>query len=189
MVIALKIVKWILLTLLAVTLLIALSYGYLKTTGKDQKVMMAGVAYLLKPSEPFHEDDMSEAPDFGKEANWLTLPFREDEADLVPAGLAKSNNNGSAPVDVFYIHGTGFVNNSRWTSPMRKGTATEDNAKFSLANEASIFNGCCNIYAPHFREASIFAYLALDSDARDRLLDAVYIDVSNAFDYYLKNYN
>lgn len=185
----LKIIKWILLTLLAATLLIALSYGCLKITGKDQKVLTAGVAYLLKPSEPFHEDNMSEAPDYAKEANWLTLPFREDEADLVPTGLAKSNNDGSAPVDVFYIHGTGFINNSRWTSPIRNGTATEDNAKFSLANQASIFNGCCNIYAPHFREASIFAYIALNGDARDRLLDAVYIDISNAFDYYLKKYN
>lgn len=164
-------------------------YGYLKISGAGQKLLMAGISFMFKPSKSFNKNDMGDAPLYFSDANWLTLPTRVDEADLVPQGLGPSNNDGDAPVDVFYIHGTGYVNNSRWTSPMRSNTATEDNAKFSLANEASIFNGCCNIYAPHFREASIFAYMALSDVERDRLLDAVYEDIASAFKYYWEHYN
>lgn len=179
-------------TLLSLMLLIFLgagSYAYLKTTGKDQKILMSVAAYLLSPNEPFHPDQMHERPDYADESSWLSLPYRNDEADLVPNGIGASVNDGSAPVDVFYIHGTGYVNNSSWTAPIRANTATEDNGKFSLANEASIFNGCCNIYAPRYREASIFAYMGLDAAPRDELLDAVYEDISSAFSYYLQNYN
>lgn len=164
-------------------------YNYLKVTGKDQKILIGITSYLLSPSEPFNADDMYEQPIYAEVNNWLSLPPRNDEADLVPAGLKESINDGSAPVDVFYIHGTGYVNNSGWVSPIHTNTATEDNAKFSLANEASIFNGCCNIYAPHYREASIFAYISLDDMERDKLLDEIYKDISRAFKYYIKNYN
>lgn len=175
--------------LLAFIVFGACLYGYLKTTGKDQKILIVVSSYLLSPDEPFKPSEMNEKPDYSDVDNWLSLPPRTDEADLVPMSLEESVNDGNAPVDVFYVHGTGYVNNSSWTSPIHPNTATEDNGKFSLANEASIFNGCCNIYAPHYREASIFAYMSYDSVERDKILDAVYEDISNAFEYFIKNYN
>ena len=72
---------------------------------------------------------------------------------------------------------------------MKSESATADNARFSLANEASIFNGCCNIYAPHYREATLFVYAAVDSKERHRILDSVYLDIAKAFDYFLLHLN
>lgn len=184
-----KLLKGFSFSVLVIIMILGSGYGYLKITGADQKLLVAGMAFVLKPNNPFSKSDMGDAPLYSRDDNWLTLPARIDEADLVPKGQESSNNDGSASVDVFYIHGTGYVNNNRWTSPMLSNTATADNAKFSLANEASIFNGCCNIYAPHFREASIFAYMALAEGERDKLLDAVYEDIASAFKYYWAHYN
>lgn len=164
-------------------------YGILKATGNDQRLLIATIGYLLQPSDDFNYTKMALEPDYSLEKNWLSLPARTDEADLVPQGEAESINNGNASVDVFYIHGTGYLNNASWTSTITPNTATQDNAKFSLANEASIFNGCCNIYAPHYREASIFAYIGLTEEKRDLLLDVVFDDVANAFDYFIKHHN
>lgn len=165
------------------------SWVYLKNTGNDQIILMGIVSYLLKPSELFDPNGMAKKPNYAEDRYWSSLPERGDEADLVPIGLEGGVNNGNAPVDVFYIHGTGYLNNNSWTSPIKPNTATEDNAKFSLANEASIFNSCCNIYAPHYREASIFTYMSLSSMERENLLDYVYEDIANAFEYFIKLHN
>ncbi len=166
-----------------------LLFVYLKQTGKDQALLMTAVGAMMKPSQDPSEHTLDNKLDYSLDDNWLSLPERKDEADLMPEGVEGLRNDGSAPVDVFYIHGTGYLNNASWTAPIKQGTATEDNGRFSLANEASIFNACCNIYAPNFREASIFAYMSLSVDERDRLLNTVYIDIANAFAYFLAHHN
>lgn len=144
---------------------------------------------LLKPNDSFNETNMSPKPDYSKNEYWATLPTRNDESDIVPEGITANKNNGNAPVDVFYIHGTGFTSGNSWTSPIDNQSATAENTRFSLANEASIFNGCCNIYAPRYREASLFTYISVGGEERDRILTAVYPDIVSAFEYYLKNFN
>jgi hypothetical protein len=44
-----------------------------------------------------------------------------------------------------------------------------------MANQASAYNGCCNVYAPRYRQANIFAYFRGN---RDEVL---------AFDYFLEH--
>jgi len=187
--IIMRIFKRIIVTsvLIAVVLIVAISV--LNITGKQQSFMIAVISSLLKPDSIFDPKNMVNKPDYSKNEYWASLPNRTDEADLVPATITKSKNNGNSPVDVFYIHGTGYLNGANWTSPMNQNTATEDNAKFSLANEASIFNNCCNIFAPRYREASIFVYIALTTEQRDKVLKFVYQDISDAFDYFINNYN
>jgi len=144
---------------------------------------------MLKPDGEFNEANMFATPDYSKNESWATLPARNDESDLVPEGIIASSNNGDAPVNVFYIHGTGFTSGQSWASPIDKHSATAENSRFSLANEASLFNGCCNIYAPRYREASIFTYISVNGNERDRILAAVYPDIARSFDYFLKNFN
>lgn len=184
-----KFIKKIMLIILALIISLSTIYGILKVTGNDQKLIISAVGYLFQPNDDFDQTKMASKPDYSLEKYWLSLPTRTDEADLVPEGVEESINNSKAPVDVFYIHGTGYLNNANWTAAINPNTATEDNAKFSLANEASIFNGCCNIYAPHYREASMFTYLGLTTEKRDHLLDIVFADIANAFDYFIKHHN
>lgn len=181
--------KKAILILTLLTTILGASAAFLKITGKDQPLLLAGFSYLVKPNEPFHPDQMASPPDYALNNNWASLPERKDVADLVPETVNSSVNDGSADVDVFYIHGTGYVGNASWTWSMGNASATRENARFSLANEASIFNGCCNIYAPHYREASIYAYLGLPEEQWHQFLDVIYFDISSAFQYFLQHYS
>ncbi len=152
-------------------------------TGNTMNVMVA----LLKPQHDFDLSRKAPAPDYANAANWAALPETEDLADLVPDGTA--SRTGPAPVDVFFIHPTGYLSGAEWNSPMDPDSRTEENTKWMLANQASAYNSCCNVYAPRYREASIFAYLAGDDNLRDQALDFAYTDVERAFNYFLANRN
>ena len=71
---------------------------------------------------------------------------------------------------------------------MDKDSGTEENTQWMMANQASAFNGCCNIYAPRYRQTNIFAYFG-DVAARDRVLGLAFEDVKRSFEYYLAHYN
>lgn len=167
----------------AVLLLITVA---LYLTGYGQKIFMAGVQAYYKPAGDFDAASQADAPNYADSANWAALPATVDAADLVPAGIDAID--GQRPVDTFFIHPTGFLKSSSWTSPMNPQSATEENTTWMMANQASAYNGCCNVYAPRYREATIFAYLGDPTD-RDTLLGFAYQDVKRAFDYYLQHYN
>jgi len=140
-----------------------------------------------KPAGVFNPDDAVAAPDYGLEKNWAALPTKQDPADLVPTGI-EVLPQGSHPVDVFFIHPTGFLSAGSWTSPMDSESGTEENTRWMMANQASAFNGCCNIYSPRYREANIFSYFG-SLEERDKLMGFAYRDVKRAFEYYLEHEN
>jgi len=108
---------------------------------------------------------------------------------MIPAGIDARDLQGSAPVDVFFIHPTGYLQGTSWTSPMVVESGTEENTSWMMANQASAYNGCCNIYAPRYREASIFSYLGTTDEERDAVHALAYQDVAAAFEYFLREYN
>jgi hypothetical protein len=57
-----------------------------------------------------------------------------------------------------------------------------------MTNQASVYNGCCNVYAPRYRQGSIFAYFGED-DIREQVLGFAYQDVEAAFDYFIDELN
>lgn len=159
----------------------------LVVTGYDKKLAMQAFAAYGKPDGEFNPDNAVAAPDYSKDEFWAALPSKQDPADLVPAGVA-AITQGEGSVDTFFIHPTGFLHAGSWTSPMELDSATEENTLWMMANQASAYNGCCNVYAPRYREANIFAYFS-DADVRDNILSFAYQDVKAAFEYYIKHHN
>ena len=144
---------------------------------------------FAQPDQPFDPADAVAAPDYTDEANWAALADRDDLADMIPEGVVREVEQGDAPVDVFFIHPTGFLKGSSWTFSMDADTSTEENTKWMIANQASPYNGCCNVYAPRYRQASIFTYFTQDEAGRDEILDFAYTDVERAFNHFLEHYN
>ena len=107
---------------------------------------------------------------------------------MKPAGSTGATVQGAAPVDVFFIHPTGFLQGDSWTSAMDANTATEENTRWMMANQASAYNGCCNVYAPRYRQANIFAYLK-GPEIREEVLAFAYEDVARAFDHFVANFS
>ncbi|NDG63817.1 MAG: DUF3089 domain-containing protein, partial [Planctomycetes bacterium] len=55
---------------------------------------------------------------------------------------------------------------------------------------ASVFNGCCRVYAPRYRQVTFSAFVTRDrADDVRQALDLAYGDVLAAFDFFIKNRN
>ena len=147
------------------------------------------VGIILKPNQGFELSLKLPAPDYSRPENWAALPDRKDLADLVPQGISPGDQQSIAPVDVFFIHPTGYMHGDTWNSPMNPDSLTEENTYWMMANQASAFNGCGRIYAPRYREAVLYSFIGKDQSQGTKAIDLAYRDVEAAFDYFLKHFN
>ena len=156
---------------------------------RDQGLTM-DLAYDYFFSGPNHSFDPNLAVaqlDYSKNSSWASLPFISDEADMIPKG-EMGIDQANAAVDVFFVHPTGYLKGDHWTDPLEENSATKENTQWMMANQASAYNGCCSIYAPHYRQASIYSYFGSD-ELRDEVHDFVYQDVKKSFEYFINNFS
>ena len=157
-------------------------------TGLGARLLMAGISAVAGPPGDFDPADVTTpAPDYSLIENWAAHPTISDPADLTPEGIS-APAQGTLPIDVFYVHPTGYLAPISWISPMDPDSGTEENVEWVMANQASAYNGCCNVFAPRYRQANIFAYFGSEEE-RDAILGFAYEDVKRAFEYYIENYN
>jgi len=140
----------------------------------------------LKPDEAFDEAKTPSAPDYTKPASWAALPDSKDLADLTPPGAEDAQ--AAAEFDVFFIHPTTYLSKSGWNAPMSSGAANESVDQAVLPGQASAFNGCCKVYAPRYRQATLGAYMGELEDQK-KAFELAYSDVERAFDTYLSAHN
>ena len=147
------------------------------------------VVAIFAPHHGWDETLKAPAPDYSDSAAWAALPSKPSGATYAPAGEAA---DPPAPMaDVFFIHPTGYLHGGDWNSPLDPNSQTEENTRWMMANQASAFSGCCAVYAPRYREGSIFYYFA-DKEGTDlgkKTFGLAYSDVSRAFDFFLTHYN
>jgi len=155
----------------------------------DQGLTM-DIAYDYFFGGPDHAFDPSRAVaqlDYSKNSSWAALPSMNDEADMVPKGESGIDQNNS-PVDVFFVHPTGYLKGDNWTDPLEEKSATMENTQWMMANQASAYNGCCSVYAPYYRQASIYSYFGSD-EIRAEVHNFVYQDVKKSFEYFIENFS
>ena len=168
---------------LVVVVLLAAAAAAIYFTGNTLTI----IAMIGKPHHGWDMAYKAPAPDYADAKNWAALPSKPGLTALTPEGVPPAVTQSG--VDVFFIHPTGYLNGGDWNSPMDPNSATEENTKWMLANQASAFNGCCLIYAPRYREASIYRYLNAPPDIAKKSADLAYSDVDRAFSYFLEHYS
>lgn len=142
---------------------------------------------LFAPPATVSTETKAPAPDYGDDKNWASLPWTQDLADLTPEGVAPREEDFG--VDVFFIHPTGFLKGVAWNYHMDAGSNSEENTKWMMANQASAYNGCCEVYAPRYRQANIFSYMAEDRSISEEALAFAFADVERAFDHFIDEYS
>jgi len=137
-----------------------------------------------------HFDDMARppAPDYTDPAAWAALPTQQDLADLVPGGSAVGDNQARADVDVFYIHPTTYRGGENWNQDLAMTEVNTWTDTSVIARQASAFNGCCRIYAPRYRQATISALGGADLGGL-KAYDFAYQDVLAAWREFLGTWN
>ncbi len=144
------------------------------------------MAFTLAPGHDFDLENAPAAPDYANPDHWAALPDRDDHADVVPTGFVDRQSN--AGVDVFFIHPTTYITSDGWNQPLGDIDATEMVNDWVMENQASVFNDCCRIFAPHYRQATLFSFMDSGRNGNGAL-DLAYEDVIAAFDHFIEAYN
>jgi hypothetical protein len=141
----------------------------------------------LKPAKSFADAPAPLAPDYSQAQSWAALPDREDAADVVP-NRDVWDRQATAEVDVFFVHPTTFFGTAGWNQSLDDAATNQLTDMFVLRGQASVFNGCCRIYAPRYRQATIYSFMD-GSGSGKSALQLAYEDVERAFDYFLEHYS
>ena len=132
------------------------------------------------PAKPFAATPAPPPPDYGQSRAWMAFPGRDGPERSTPPGL-QAVDEASAPADVFFIHPTTYLKNDVWNAPY------DIDAPYNspvILGQVSIFNGCCLLYAPHYRQASLHGLKNSPT-----AVQLAYGDVAAAFRYYIEHEN
>lgn len=149
-------------------------------------LLVAGAAFVwrddilrtrLDPKEPFQTYDPPPAPDYATKAAWALLPAN-------PGAPSPSD-----PIaDVFFVGPTTFDGGRHWNAPIDDAKADRLFRQVMAPNYAGPFVRVGRIFAPRYRQASLYTFMTLREDAKEARRFA-YSDVVAAFRHYVANYN
>lgn len=126
----------------------------------------------LDPRVPFQTYTPPPAPDYANRRAWALLPPR-------PAA------DGDAPaMDVFFVHPTTYDGGGEWNAAYDARDAGLRLERVMLPNHAGPYQAVGRVFAPRFRQASLYTRLTLRDDAREARTFA-YRDVRDAFRTYV----
>lgn len=129
---------------------------------------------LLDPKLPYAVYKAPPAPDYARASAWAHLP-----ADA---------SVGRRPADVFFVHPTTFDGGKNWNGPIDDRRSAALLEQVMLPNYAAPFAGVGRVFAPRYRQASLYTSLTLFDDAIEARQFA-YGDVREAFDYFRDHLN
>lgn len=123
------------------------------------------------------------APDYNQPASWAAYPGTASGADDLPPGTAPATAQETA---VFFVHPTTYltplIGNASFEPASRPEIRVDEAV---LRFQASVFNGCCTIFAPRYRQASLRA-ITSNTPRAYAADEMAYHDVADAFDRFLQ---
>lgn len=170
-----RILKWIIVLIVGIAILAVVGFLLIR--------------WYMLPGDKFSQNSVPKPPDYSQQAYWIALPQIKDTADLVPPNADTLDDFIDKQVDVFFIHSTGYVGPGGWNSDMNKENSEAQSNEYMLSSMASAFNGCCDIYAPTYRQAHLSAFGSDDLTSSFQALDLAYQDVETAFEHFIEHYN
>ncbi|HRD46274.1 MAG TPA: DUF3089 domain-containing protein [Caulobacter sp.] len=120
----------------------------------------------LDPRVPFQTYKPPRAPDYAEARAWA-LPI-------------ESRPGATLPADVFFVAPTTYDGGEHWNAPFRDQDAQRLLQRVMLPNYAGPFARVGRVFAPNYRQASLYSQLTLREDAR-RARRFAYGDVQAAF--------
>ncbi len=145
-------------------------------------------AYAITPDFAFADSQAPAPPNYDLLDHWVALPDRADSADSVPADSGLVDAQSGAEVDVFFVHPTTYYSGKGWNAAITDAKVNHRTQQGAVRHQASAFNGCCRIYAPRYRQATLAAFFDEDGNGVPAL-DLAYADIVAAFDHYITHYN
>jgi hypothetical protein len=130
----------------------------------------------LDPKTPFQTYDPPAAPNYASDQAWALIPHNPGR----PAA-------DEPPVDIFFIYPTTYNGGHDWNGPIDNAQTSRDLARVMLPNYAGPFVRLGRVFAPRYRQASLYAQITLRDDSRDARRFA-YGDIQTAFRYWREHH-
>ena len=101
----------------------------------------------------FAEMPVPPAPDYANPASWSAGSAGPGPSAAVPEGASPAARNPQ--VDVYYIHPSTYRSRDRWNVAFDDPATSAWTDASVVARQASVFNGCCRVFSPRYRQASM----------------------------------
>lgn len=150
---------------------------------------LTGCLWLLKPGHDFRTPAAAPGPDYAQDSLWAALPTRRDSADALPRAAGLHDRQATAAADVFFIHPTTYYWRGHWNADLARGRLNRYTDRTTIRQQASVFSAAGRIYAPRYRQATLYSFFDDKTPDGSEALDLAYADVKAAFQYYLAHYN
>lgn len=160
-----------------------LGFKQLLAVGAGVFLVLLGVAVVvwrddilrtaLDPKVPYQTYEPPAAPDYGQRGAWALFPENPDRWQ---------------PADVFFVHPTVYDGGRHWNAPLNDPKAERVLQRTMLPNYAGPFARVGRVFAPRYRQASLYAYLTVREDAQEARRFA-YGDVREAFRWWRDHQN
>jgi len=138
------------------------------------------IQWQIGPEQTFAEQVAPQKPNYEDDAFWAALPSRIDASDQLPLGTTREPSG----VAVFFIHPTSYFKQT-WNQPLDDEEANWAVDERILRHQASVFNGCCDVDAPRYRQATFFSFFDTSGDG-EQALGLAYADVVDAFEQFIR---
>ena len=149
--------------------------------------------YKLFPeaeNTPEHNFDINlsgNTPNYSEIDYWVEHPKKEKHYASLPKNYLDSLDKENPNIDAFFIHPTLYLKGTSWNADINDKKLNKEIGNAAIKNQASVFLGIANIYAPHYRQMHIQSYYDLKNGLQ--AFEVAYSDVKNAFIYYWENFN
>ena len=149
--------------------------------------------YKLFPeaeNTPEHNFDINlsgNTPNYSEIDYWVEHPKKEKHYASLPKNYLDSLDKENPNIDAFFIHPTLYLKGNSWNADINDKKLNKKIGNAAIKNQASVFLGITNIYAPHYRQMHIQSYYDLKNGLQ--AFEVAYSDVKNAFIYYWENFN
>jgi hypothetical protein len=131
----------------------------------------------LDPKTPFQTYRPPPAPDYSRPESWALLPAHPD-----------APTKADPPADVFFISPTTFDGGRNWNGRVDDPDAERVFRWVMAPNYAGPFVQVGRVFAPRYRQASLYSLMTLSEDARAARAFA-YGDIERAFRAFVDRYN
>lgn len=139
------------------------------------------------PKHNFNINLSGDSPKYSEIKNWVEHPEKENHYTSLPKNFTDTLFNPKPKIDVFFVHPTLYLKGTSWNADINNKKLNKEIGNTAIQNQASVFLGIANIYAPHYRQMHIQSYYDLKNGLQ--AFKVAYSDVKNAFIYYWRNYN
>lgn len=127
------------------------------------------------PGEPFLTYEKPVAPDYKDASAWIALPdLKADPFDDPAVG------------DVFVIVPSIYRGGEHWNLPTDDARRRNQLERIIRPNYAAPYASAGRLFAPHYRQASLYTFMTIREDAR-LAQNFAYQDIKRAFEYFLEH--